>query len=72
MVVTTNAPAFNGPFQIIVTDQTTKEQRAIPFEMVSRSENNGVPGGYSKLLVEKTDQLWLTVKAQPAKEPEKK
>jgi hypothetical protein len=71
-VVATNAPAFNGPFQIIVTDQTTKEERAIPFELVSRTENNGVPGGYSKLLVEKTDQLWMTVKAQAAKEPEKK
>jgi hypothetical protein len=70
--VATNASAFNGPFQIIVTDQTTKEHRTVPFEMVSRSENNGVPGGYSKLLVEKIDQLWLTVKPQPAKEPEKK
>jgi hypothetical protein len=68
----TNAPAFNGPFQILVTDQTTKQQQTVPFEMVSRSENNGVPGGYLKLLVEKTDQLWLTVKRQPAKEPDKK
>jgi hypothetical protein len=71
-VVATNAPAVNGPFQIFVADRTTKEQRIVPFEMVSRSENNGVPGGYSKLLVEKTDQLWLTVKPQPAKEPETK
>ena len=28
--------------------------------------------GYSKLLIEKTDQLWLTTKAQPTKEPENK
>jgi hypothetical protein len=35
---------------------------------VSRTVDNGVPGGYSKLLVESTDQLWLTLKAVEQKE----
>ncbi len=68
-LVATNAPAFNGPFRVVVTDQGTKGERTVPFEMVSRTENNGVPGGYSKLLIESTDQLWLTVKPRVEKEP---
>jgi hypothetical protein len=62
IVVATNAPASNGPFQVSVRDKASGAQRHVPFELVSRSENNGVPGGYSKLLVERTDDLWLTVK----------
>ena len=38
----------------------------VVFDLVSRTENNGVPGGYSKLLVESTEDLWLTIK--PPKE----
>jgi hypothetical protein len=49
----------------------TKEQRPAIFSLVSRSENNGVPGGYSKLLVEETEEFWLTVKPPKEKPPEK-
>jgi hypothetical protein len=69
LVVATNAPAFNGPFSIRVTDKMSRQERDVPFELVSRTENNGVPGGYSKLLVESTDQLWLRVKVPEAKPP---
>jgi len=75
MVAATNAPAFNGPISIVITDATAKSERKVPFELVSRSEDNGVPGGYSKLLVESTDALWLTVlkpKAPEEKKEEKK
>lgn len=65
-LVAENAPPFNGPVRVTVADLATKEERAAFFELVSRSENNGVPGGYSKLMVERTDTIWLTVKAQPA------
>jgi hypothetical protein len=52
-------------------DSATSLERPATFELVTRSENNGVPGGYSKVLVERTDQLWLTVKTK-AKSDEKK
>lgn len=66
----TNAVAFNGPIELVIHDKGTSSERAVPFELVSRSENNGVPGGYSKLLVESLDQLWLTIK--PPAEPKPK
>jgi hypothetical protein len=61
-IIAKDAPAFNGPVRIVLKDNVTSEEKTAGFEMVSRSENNGVPGGYSKLLVERTDQLWLTIK----------
>ncbi len=70
LIAQTNAAPFNGPFQISARDNPSQTERHVRFEMVSRTENNGVPGGYSKLLVESTDQLWLTVK--PAKPSEAK
>src|SRR5690606_2024201 len=65
-IVTNDAPGFNGPINLVVRDNITQELRAATFSLVSRSENNGVPGGYSKLLVETTPHLWLTIK--PSKE----
>lgn len=61
-LISRDAPAFNGPVRIVLKDNATSEEKAATFEMVSRGENNGVPQGYSKLLVERTDQLWLTVR----------
>jgi hypothetical protein len=66
-LVSKDAPAFNGPIRIVLKDTANSEERSAMFELVSRGENNGVPQGYSKLLIEQTDQLWLTVKPKPEK-----
>jgi hypothetical protein len=68
-VMSKEAPAFNGPVKVVVRDTVANTERTARFSLVSRSENNGVPGGYSKLLVEETEAIWLTVKA--AKDEEK-
>jgi hypothetical protein len=69
-LITKDAAAFNAPIRIVVKDEVTGEQRPAIFSLVSRSENNGVPGGYSKLLVEETGDLWLTIKQEkPAEKP---
>jgi len=34
--------------------------------------NNGVPGGYQRLVVESTDQLWLTVLPAPKPKSDEK
>jgi hypothetical protein len=41
--------------------------REIPVQhiLVSTAENNGVPQGFSQLLLNETEQLWLTVVPQP-------
>ncbi|HMJ66762.1 MAG TPA: hypothetical protein VK615_15585, partial [Candidatus Binatia bacterium] len=69
LVTATNAPAFAGPVQIQLTDSTTKEERVVPFTLTSRSEDNGVPGGYTALLIDHLDHLWLTVKPKPPEKP---
>ena len=70
-LITTDAAAFNAPIRILVKDEVTGEQRPVLFSFVSRSENNGVPGGYSKLLVEQTEDIWLTIKPPKEKPAEK-
>ena len=56
------ANGFSGPIRIVLTEENGKQQPAL-FRMVSRGENNGVPQGYSKLLIDATEHLWLTVTA---------
>jgi len=66
ITVASNAPSFSGPVQMKLTDANTGKERIIPFSLPGRSEDNGVPGGYSTLLVEDLDHIWLTVKPKPA------
>ena len=40
--------------------ESQKERRVIA-KLTGSEVNNGVPGGFNKLIVESTDQLWLTV-----------
>ena len=55
------AKGFGGPIRIVVTEQNGFEQPAL-YRMTSRGEDNGVPQGHSKLLIDATEHLWLTVK----------
>jgi hypothetical protein len=70
-LITKDAAAFNAPIKILVKDEVTGEQRPAIVSLVTRSENNGVPAGYSKLLVEQTEDLWLTIKPPKEKPAEK-
>jgi len=68
--VATNAPNFQGPVQLALTDSKTKRQRTVRAELTTRGET-----GFNHLLVEETDPFWLTVRQKPAsdqKAPTKK
>jgi hypothetical protein len=69
LVAATNALPFSGPIQVALSDGATKQRRIVPFMLTSRSEDNGVPGGYSALLIDHLDDLWLTVKPRPVEKP---
>jgi hypothetical protein len=56
-----DAKPFSGPIRIIASDSKTTYPAA--HELVSAGENNGVPNGYSRLLIDAIDDLWLTVTA---------
>lgn len=60
---TTNA--YNGPVRVVLRDRATGRESPIPYDLISRGENNGVPQGWSALLREHTEALWLTVKPKP-------
>ncbi len=57
------APTFYGPVELIARDETTGAQRRIPTTFLGTSVNNGVPGGFTGLVLNETKQMWLTVKA---------
>ena len=59
-IAAAEAKPFSGAFQIVLAEASGAEHRAV-FEMTSGGENNGVPQGFSKLLINTSDELWLTV-----------
>jgi hypothetical protein len=71
-ITATNATAHSGPFFVEVSAPgDTKVQRA-RFSMVSAGENNGVPQGFRRLVLESTSRLWLTVPPSPPPPTDKK
>ncbi len=66
LIARADAKATQKPIRLVVTNPESGEERTATFSLTTASEDNGVPGGYTKLLVESTDQLWLTIKPKPA------
>jgi hypothetical protein len=62
IIAATNAPPFQGPIRLALTDSQTKTQELAIVELTTRGENNGVPNGYSTLAINSLDSVWLTVK----------
>jgi hypothetical protein len=71
-ITTTNAAPYSGPFFVEVSAPGTPEVRQAGFSLVSGGENNGVPQGFRRLVVETVERLWLTVVRVPSAPTEKK
>ncbi len=70
LVAAADAAAFQGPVRVVLAETNEGAETAVPFELTTRGENNGVPQGYSRLVVDRTDRLWLTVRTnRPAAAP---
>jgi len=63
-IVATNAGPFSGPFRVEVAGPDRVEEARFP--LVSAGENNGVPQGFRRLVLESVRRLWLTVTVPPA------
>lgn len=61
------APPANLPFQLVLREAEGGKEHLVRYSLVNTSENNGVPQGYSTLVIDSTDQLWITVVKAPAK-----
>lgn len=65
----TSATAASRPIQLILREVESGAEHPVIFSMITTGENNGVPQGYTELVINSTDQLWLTVTA-PTQKPE--
>ena len=54
-------------FKLVLRETEGGTEHSVNFPMIASSENNGVPQGYTELVINSTDQLWLTVLSQSAK-----
>jgi hypothetical protein len=64
-----SAPAASQPIQLILRESESGAEHPVIYSMTTTGENNGVPQGYTELVINSTDQLWLTV-ATAAEKPE--
>ncbi len=62
----------SGPLQIRVVESGSGPEHVVTMDLVSAGENNGVPQGYRRLVVESIAEFWLTVLPAPTKPEEKK
>ena len=65
LIAASDAKASQTPVRLAITDVESGEEQVASFALTTSSEDNGVPGGYTKLLVDSIGQLWLTLKAKP-------
>jgi hypothetical protein len=65
LMASAEAKPFSGPIQIIATEAESQVQHRVVADLTSSTVNNGVPGGFNKLVIESADQFWLTVLAAP-------
>ena len=61
------AKTAGQPFAVVLREMESGTGHPAHFFMTTSSENNGVPQGYTELVIPSTEQLWLTVLAEPAK-----
>jgi len=53
------------PFSLVVREVLGGAEHPVSYSLASGGEDNGVPQGYPRLLINTTDQLWLTVLPAP-------
>jgi hypothetical protein len=71
-ITATNAAPFSGPVFIDVSSSSPAAVQEARFSLISAGENNGVPQGFRRLVVESISRPWLTVLRTPSVPAEKK
>ena len=61
------ASAVSQPLQLVLRETGSGAEHPVIYSMTVPSEINGVPKGYTELVINSTDILWLTVTAEPPK-----
>ena len=72
LTASTDAKPTGQAFTLVLRETEGATDHPASFSMVASTENNGVPQGYTELIINSTEQLWLTVLPASAKpEPPK-
>jgi hypothetical protein len=61
------ASAASRPIDVCLREVQGGWENLVSYSMINTSENNGVPQGYTELVINSTDRLWLTVVTAPDK-----
>ena len=61
VVATAEAKPFSGPIRIALIDSESQKEYPAVADLTSSTVNNGVPGGFNKLIIDSAEHLWLTV-----------
>ena len=69
LTATPAALRASQPFSLTLREVEGGKQHPVQFQMISTTEDNGVPKGYRQLLINSTEQLWLTVTTPPPANP---
>lgn len=59
----TSAAAASQPIELVLREADSGKEHPVTYSMITTGNNNGVPQGYTELVINSTDQLWLTVTA---------
>ena len=70
-IAASDTKPFSGVVYIVATEDETETEHLALVSLTSSTENNGVPGGFTKLVIESTPQIWLTVPPPPEPKAEK-
>jgi hypothetical protein len=65
LIASTNAAPHRGPIEIVATETGSGKEHPVVVELTSSTVDNGVPGGFYRLVIESTPHLWLTVPPAP-------
>ncbi len=69
LTATPTAPRASQLFSLTLREAEGGKQHPVEVQMISTTEDNGVPKGYRQLLINSTEQLWLTVTTPPPANP---
>ena len=72
LIAGSDSKPWSGPILILVTEEGSGKQQPAVVELVATGVDNGVPNGFARLVIESTDQCWLTVLAAEIKGAEAK
>ncbi len=65
LVASGGAKPFSGRFRIVATETVGGREHEAVMSLVTTGENNGVPQGFSRLVLETISKFWLTVLPPP-------